>query len=88
MADLYFEMTDEKFNKLATTSITNWWNDQNILVNKSGHISPDKICVITKELFRVARDKDELYFKFVYHEDLNRCCLTIYEKQDENIIKL
>ena len=88
MADLYFEMTDEKINKLAITSITNWWNNQAVLVNKFGQISPDKIYTITKELFRVACNKDELYFEFVYYEDLNQCRLTIYKKQDESIINL
>lgn len=88
MADLHTEMTHEKFDKLATTSITNWWNNQNNLVNKFGQISPDKICIITKELFRVVCNKDELYFKFVYYEGSNQCRLTIYKKQDENVINL
>lgn len=43
MADLYGEMTDKKFDKLATTAIANWWNGQEELVAKFGQISPDEI---------------------------------------------
>ena len=96
MADLHIEMTHEKFNKLATTSITNWWNNQNTLVNKFGQISPDKVYSIRKiditenfkGLFGVSYSDDKLFFIFTFYKNTNCCYLTIYKKQDENIINL
>lgn len=94
MADLYGEMTDDIFNKLAVTSIANWWNKQDDLVFKFGMISPDEVyntwkCKAIenfKGLFGVPRDGDGLYFEFTYHAKKKRCYLDIYKKQEQQII--
>lgn len=96
MADLQNEMTSKKFYKLATTSITNWWNNQVNLVNKYGQISPDKVYAIKmydvirnfKGIFEVTCSSDKLCFKFVYYDDVNRCFLSVYRKEGEIIIKI
>ena len=96
MADLYGEMTDRKFDKLATTSITNWWNEQKNLVAKFGQISPDEVYTTWKckaienfkGLFGVPREGDGLYFEFTFHAKMNRCYLDVYRKQTQVVIPL
>lgn len=96
MADLQNGMTSVKFYKLATTSITNWWNNQANLVNKFGQISPDKVYAIKtydairnfKGIFKVTYSNDDLCFKFIYYDDINRCYLTVYRKEEEISIKI
>lgn len=96
MADLYGTMTDKKFDKLATTSIANWWNSQEDLVNKFGQVSPYEVYTTWrckaienfKGLFGVPRDGDGLYFEFTYHAKMNRCYLDIYHKETQVVVEL
>ncbi len=96
MADLYGEMTDQKFDKLATTAIANWWNEQEELVTKFGQISPDEVYTTWKckaienfkGLFGVPREGDGLYFEFTFHAKMNRCYLDVYHKQTKVVISL
>lgn len=96
MADLYGEMTDKKFDELATTAIANWWNDQEELVAKFGNVSPDEVYTTWKckaienfkGLFGVPRDGDGLYFEFTFHSKMNRCYLDVYHKQTQVVIPL
>lgn len=96
MADLYGEMTDQKFTKLATTSIANWWNKQENLVAKFGQVSPDEVYTTWKckaienfkGLFGVPRDGDGLYFEFTFHAKMNHCYLDVYHKQTQVVIPL
>lgn len=96
MSDLYGEMTDEKFNKLATTAIANWWNNQDELVSIFGSISPDEVYTTWKckaienfkGLFGVPRDGDGLYFEFTFHGKKNCCYLDVYKKQTQIIVDL
>lgn len=96
MADLYGEMTDKKFDKLATTAIANWWNDQEELVAKFGKVSPDEVYATWrckaienfKGLFGVPRDGDGLYFEFTFHAKMNRCYLDVYHKQTQVVVPL
>lgn len=96
MADLYGEMTDTKFDNLATTAIANWWNKQDDLVSEFGQVSPDEVYTTWKckaienfkGLFGVPRDGDGLYFEFTFHAKLNRCYLDVYKKKTQEIISL
>lgn len=96
MADLYGEMTDKKFDKLATTAIANWWNDQEELVAKFGKVSPGEVYTTWrckaienfKGLFGVPRDGDGLYFEFTFHAKMNRCYLDVYHKQTQVVVPL
>ena len=96
MVDLYGEMTDQKFDKLATTAIANWWNEQEELVTKFGQISPDEVYTTWKckaienfkGLFGVPRKGDGLYFEFTFHAKMNRCYLDVYHKQTQVVIPL
>lgn len=96
MADLYGEMTDKKFDKLATTAIANWWNEQEELVAKFGKVSPDEVYITWKckaienfkGLFGVPRDGDGLYFEFTFHAKMNRCYLDVYHKQTQVVVSL
>lgn len=96
MADLYGEMTDVKFNKLATTSIANWWNAQEDLVRRFGQVAPDEVYTTWsckaienfKGLFGVSREGDGLYFEFTYHAAKNRCYLDIYKQQEQVVVAL
>lgn len=96
MADLYGEMTDKKFDKLATTAIANWWNEQEELISKFGRISPDEVYTTWKckaienfkGLFGVPREGDGLYFEFTFHAKMNRCYLDVYHKQTQVVVPL
>ena len=96
MADLYGEMTDQKFDELATTAIANWWNKQEELVAKFGRVSPNEVYTTWKckaienfkGLFGIPRDGDGLYFEFTFHAKMNRCYLDVYHKQTQVVVPL
>lgn len=96
MADLYGEMTDTKFDNLATNAIADWWNNQDELVSRFGHVDPSEVYTTWKckaienfkGLFGVPRDGDGLYFEFTFHAKKNQCYLDVYKKQEQVVIKL
>lgn len=94
MEDLYGEMTDKKFNDIATKSIADWWNNQQDLVDTFGYISPDMVYCTWKckaienfkGLFGVPFDGDGLYFEVTYHDKKKQSYLDVYKKQTQIVV--
>lgn len=95
MEVLHDEMSVKQFDKIATTSITNWWNRQDNLITKFGQISPDEVyntwkCKAIenfKGLFGVPHNTG-LYFEVTFHAKKNRCYVDIYKKHEQIIIEI
>lgn len=91
MANLYGDITESQFSKMAIASIVDWWNTQFDLVEQFGHITTDKVyttwkCKIIenfKGLFGVDFDGDGLYFEVTYHGAKKKLYLDVYKKQDQ-----
>lgn len=94
MANLYGTMTDKKFNKLAVTSIVEYWNNDAFLALEYGNITTDDVYTTWqckaienfKGLFGVDRDGDGLYFEFTYHHAESQCYLDIYKKMSQVVV--
>lgn len=94
--NLYGGLSENQFRNMAKTTVADFWNGNQTLVDEFGYLEASEVYVVWscktiqnfKALLGAPKDGDGMYFECTYNGDSQEAYLDVYRKQDHILVRI